>query len=375
MQLFVHGVAARRVRIWAGLLVVAIATVSARAAVLPEDRADATYHYYDGGGTEVNGPSLLVRKGIGDVASVYGYYYQDAISGASIDVVTTASPYKEKRNEYGIGADFLRRNTLVNFSYSNSDEPDYLSEMFGVKLSHELFDAMTTVSLGYRVGHDTVLRTGTDFQDYVDRWQYTLGLSQVFTRRLVMSLAYDSTLDDGYLNSPYRGARLNGLLVPERYPRTRDSNALALRGVYGFSTNEGRLSSSLRAGYRYFWDTWQIQAHTLEVAYQRYFGSRWIGEANFRYYSQTAASFYSDNFTQSQVYMARDKELSTFDSYGLGIKGTWWFYRNPSSQRRASLNFTGNRVYYDYKDFTDVRNGQLYSFEANIMQVYVSLWY
>ena len=28
------------------------------------------------------------------------------VSNASIDVVTTASPYKETRNEYGLGADY-----------------------------------------------------------------------------------------------------------------------------------------------------------------------------------------------------------------------------------------------------------------------------
>jgi len=360
---------------WVGFALAALACIVARAAVLPEDRADASYHSYDGGGTEVTGPALLVRKGIGESVSLWGSYYKDAVSGASIDVVTTASPYKDKRNEYGVGIDYLRRNTTVGFSYSDSKESDYLSDTFGLKVAHELFDAMTTVTLGYRVGHDTVMRNGTDFRDYVDRYQYRLGLSQVLTRRFVMNLDYEGTLEDGYLNSPYRSARLNGLLVPERYPRTRDSYALALRGVYGFSTEEGRLLSSLRAGYRYFWDTWQIRAHTLEVAYQRYFGPRWTGEANLRYYSQFGASFYRDDFTQPEVYMARDKELSTFNSYGLGVKGTWWFYRNPESQRRASLNFTGNRVYYDYKDFTDVRNGQLYSFDANILQVYVSLWY
>ena len=369
-----HKPGGSRVR-WVGLGLAAFGCLVARAAVLPEDRADASYHYYDGGGTEVNGPALLVRKSIGDSVSVYGSYYSDAVSGASIDVVTTASPYKDKRNEYGLGVDYLRRNTTVSFSYSYSKESDYLSDTFGLKVAHELFDAMTTVSLGYRTGHDTVMRNGTDFMDEVNRYQYRLGVSQVLTKRFVLNLDYEGTLEDGYLNSPYRAARLNDLLVPEHYPRTRDSYAFALRGVYGFSVDEGQLKSSLRAGYRYFWDTWQIQAHTLEVAYQRYLGSRWIGEANLRYYSQSAASFYSDNFTQSQTYMARDKELSTFDSYALGIKGTWWFYRNPENQRRASLNFTGNRVYYDYKDFTDVRNGQLYSFDANILQVYVSLWY
>ena len=35
---------------------------SARADVLPEDRADVLYHRYDGGGLVVEGPSVLVQK-------------------------------------------------------------------------------------------------------------------------------------------------------------------------------------------------------------------------------------------------------------------------------------------------------------------------
>ena len=41
------------------------------ALVLPEDRADAMYHAYDGGGVTVDGPSILVRKGYKE--KVYAY--------------------------------------------------------------------------------------------------------------------------------------------------------------------------------------------------------------------------------------------------------------------------------------------------------------
>lgn len=345
------------------------------AAVLSADRADAMYHYYDGGGTEVHGPALLVRKSMGESVSVSADYYQDAISGASIDVVTTASPYKDKRDQIGVGIDLLRRNTLFSVNYSKSEESDYLADTFALGASHEMFDGMTTVNLGYRLGHDDVMKNNSDFQDVIDRYQYSLGISQVLSRRFVMWFDYEGTLEDGYLNSPYRAARLNGLLVPENYPRTRDGNALVLRGVYGLTGGDGPLVSSVRAGYRFFWDTWDIQSSTIDLAYQRYVGANWLLEANFRYYTQSAAVFYSDNFTTPQVYMARDKELSTFASYGFGMKATWWFYRSPTTQRRASLNLSGNHVLYDYQDFTDVRDGQPYSFSANILQLFVSLWY
>ena len=67
----------------------------AGAAVLPDDRADALYHRYEGGGVTVDGPSLLVRKKFGEKYSVAANYYMDIVSSASIDVLTQASPYKE----------------------------------------------------------------------------------------------------------------------------------------------------------------------------------------------------------------------------------------------------------------------------------------
>src|SRR4030065_85508 len=58
------------------------------AAVLPDDRADALYHYNDGGGVTVRGPALLVRKSVADTVSLSGRYYVDTITSASIAVVT-----------------------------------------------------------------------------------------------------------------------------------------------------------------------------------------------------------------------------------------------------------------------------------------------
>ena len=68
-------------------------TLPVSAAILPEQRADALYHSYDGGGVTVDGPSLLVRKNFKETISVSGNYYVDNISSASIDVVGSESPH------------------------------------------------------------------------------------------------------------------------------------------------------------------------------------------------------------------------------------------------------------------------------------------
>ena len=70
------------------------ASPAARAADLPENKAEALFHSYSGGGVKAYGPAFLVRKSIFDKVSLTGTYYVDAVSNASIDVVTTASPYQ-----------------------------------------------------------------------------------------------------------------------------------------------------------------------------------------------------------------------------------------------------------------------------------------
>src|ERR1041384_38653 len=52
------------------------------AGVLPDDRADALYHRYQGGGVTIQGPSVLVQKKITDNFAVTGNWYQDYISSA-----------------------------------------------------------------------------------------------------------------------------------------------------------------------------------------------------------------------------------------------------------------------------------------------------
>ena len=62
------------------------------AAVLPEDRADILYHSYDGGGVEISGPSVLVRKQSSANTSVVANYYVDMVTSASSVMVSNENP-------------------------------------------------------------------------------------------------------------------------------------------------------------------------------------------------------------------------------------------------------------------------------------------
>jgi hypothetical protein len=158
----------RALRSAASLLGGLLATGGAKAMDLPEEHAEAMVHLYNGGGVRAAGPALLVRKTMADRVSVQASYYLDMVSNASIDVVTTASPYKEKRSEYGFGVDYAYRDSLITLSTALSREPDYKASSVSLDVAQETFGGMTTVSLGFTRGSDKVLQHASpDFADPV----------------------------------------------------------------------------------------------------------------------------------------------------------------------------------------------------------------
>jgi hypothetical protein len=371
----------------------------ASAGVLPEDRADILYHRYEGGGVTIHGPSVLVRKKLAEKYSVSANYYMDMVTSASIDVqVSGASQYKEERKQWSLGLDYLRGKTTYSLNYTNSEENDYLAKTATFGISQDLFGDLTTISMGFSKGDDTVRRTISDpvslqrivdpnFEKKTDRWNYRVGVSQILTKSLISSLALEVITDEGFLNNPYRSYRyVNPLndadyaLASEIYPRTHTSNAVALDTRYYLPYR-----AAIHGGYRFFSDTWGIRADTFEVGYTHPFRQDWTFEASLRHYSQTHADFYSDLFERrnQQNFMARDKELSTFKSQTLHLGASYEFAQDGwRFVKKGSVNLFYDRIEFDYDDFrdardTDIRAGSepLYSFGANVFQLFVSIWF
>jgi hypothetical protein len=339
---------------------------------LPEDRVETMVHVYDGGGTRAMGPAVLVRKSMLDRVSASATYYVDAVSNASIDVVTQASKFKETRNEFDLGLDVVNRDTLIHVGGARSKEPDYLADTVSVDLTQDVFGGMSTVALGFSRGADKVGEKGTPgWIDSARHWQYRLGLTQVLTPRWTASANLEAIADDGYLGSPYRLARVFGTWIHEKDPRTRSSRAFKL-STTGDITPEGAANrSSFRAEYRYFWDTWNIRAHTLELGYNRALAPGWLAESFVRYYRQNHALFYSDNASVETTYVTRNRQLSTFHDIGAGATVTYTL-KNVPARYDVKLSGSYQVISFHYADYTDVRTGKPYSFRANVLQTVLS---
>ncbi|HEV7984610.1 MAG TPA: DUF3570 domain-containing protein, partial [Steroidobacteraceae bacterium] len=180
-------------------------TVVSRAAVLPDDRSDLLWHDWSGGGVTVQGPSILVRKKVTDSLSLAANYYVDMISSASVDVLSTASPYKETRTQGSISADYIHGNTTYSLGYIESNERDYRARTGFFSVSESMFGDLTTISFGYTRGWDRVgdanhplgqpiLVTWVGDADHRN-WQASL--SQILTRNLLLGFNVETDESDG----------------------------------------------------------------------------------------------------------------------------------------------------------------------------------
>ncbi len=357
---------------------------TAEAVEPPQDEASVGYNLYSGGGITVHGPAMIVRKELLQRMSVTAGARVDSISSASIDVVTQASSYREQRTEYTVGADVLHQDIVTAISYTKSDEPDYTSNLFSVGMAHDLFDQNTTLSLRFARSWDAVGKNGDPAfgAEDANRTIYAAGVSQSLTPRWLLQLNYEGTADSGYLNNPYRSAITeSGGLTPEHYPESRTGHAWALRTAFGFIPGSAGdvvvgQRSSVQVDYRYYQDTFAVRSHTGRVEYQRYIRNDWVIGSFYRYYRQGEASFYGDRVSSTQIFKARDKELSRFSDQWIGgsltykPKGFSWH-----GLENLSILFSYSYLTYDYDNFTDPRSGALYSQDAHVLHTSLRVTY
>jgi hypothetical protein len=389
----------RRLRRLAALATLSMMCV-AGAAVLPDDRADMFYSSYRGGGMDIAGESVLVRKKFSEQFSLEGNYFIDKVSGASIDVLSQASVIKDERKQKSLSVDYIHDKTQYNLSYTNSTERDYISNTTHFSLSQDMFGDLTTVSLGFtdsrdKVGENngTALKPVVSWLGHAESRSYEGGLSQVITKNLIASATLEVITDQGLLSNPYRSIRyldavpLGYSLGTQIYPNTRTSSAVEARAKYYLPY---RAAASV--SYRYFTDTWGIRANTIELGYIQPVSNKFIFEGRLRHYSQNHATFYSDlfDFANQQNFEARDQNLAASTNNTVDAKVTWAFAPEGFLVfKRATASFDVSRIQFKYSDFRNIKfyndtpagggyaagTEPLYAFDAMVYQVYLSMFF
>jgi hypothetical protein len=225
-----------------------------------------------------------------------------------------------------------------------------------------------------------------NFEEHTDRQTFGVDLAQVITKNMVANLSYASVVEDGFLHNPYRSARYLDPTAPKGYayeaeasPGTRTSSATALRTMYYLPYR-----AAVRTEYRYYTDTWGVDAWNAGLGYVQPLPKGFTVEVNYRYYTQSAADFYSDLYDgpNSQNFLSRDKELSSFASHSIGIGVNYEFGGETLPFfSRGEVSLFADFLHFEYDDFRDVLKGgtpgdePLYSFDSTVLRAYVSFWY
>lgn len=362
------------------------ASFVSHASVLPEDRSDVMYHAYEGDGVSIDGPSILLRKQIGNHVSVSANYYADTVSGASIDVRATASEYQEERKETTIGTDLLHEKSLLSFSYTNSTENDFVANSVYVGLSQSFFGDLTTLTMSFSKGWDEVMKRGDEsFFEEADRQKFGIGVSQIMSKSLIVGFNAEHVSDEGYLNNPYRSIRFRDAdsdrgfsFTTELYPNTRSSTAYSINANYYLPYR-----AALYADARIYSDSWGIEARNGRLGYLQPY-KNFLLDVFVRYYSQENADFYSDLFDRPNQFnfMARDKEMSTYNGLTAGVSLSYeWKFSETATIKKSSFHIEYDYMKFDYDNFRDVTadapvgEEPLFGFNASALKIYASIWY
>jgi hypothetical protein len=370
-----------------------------------EDQADYRFEDYleEAGRIGVQTHSWLFEKELASWIALRGAAVYDSISGATPtgapppsqvnfpglakEPLSTSVPtqyMKDKRwaGDFQAPLTFGRQHIVPEFSYSS--EHDYQS--YGGALSYGLdFNQKnTTVTLGWAHDWDHILPNSGTYITKVQRKdtdELLISLSQLLTPRTVLSAAFTFRNSSGYLDDPYRG------VLFEDYPQG-DPNNLSLFqenrpghkesyiGYVSLTQYVTPLQGSVEGSYRYYRDSFGIEAHTIGVAWYQKIGRRVVVSPMFRYYRQSAASFYAPSFPGDPTnpsdpvpipqYYSADYRLSSMETftYGIGLtaKVLNWLsldvaYKryemfgldsvtSPSAYPRANIVTVGARIWF-----------------------------
>jgi hypothetical protein len=341
--------------------------------------------YFDNYHVTVFYPSINISKSIDANTSINGSYTIDAITSASmkmvfkVDGITSATPSKqggqnstpdELRHQVNFG--FTRNISSVSFSANGmySIEHDYSSKTFAANLSVPFAKKNTVVQLGFTKNWDKIFPKTRFWTKDRNTSMLNLGLTQILSKSIITQLDFSFTNIDGYMLDGYQVVRIvngpNFSILEPIEPDKRIRRAAGIRTNFGISK-----TSTILIGYRYYWDTWDINSHTFEGAFKTHLSDNFSLTLELRQYFQTKAFFFKPEYLIPETFMGVDSKLNsgytTDFSIGINLKGDKSF--NFPLLNSDKVTFMANLgVYHRHTDSPDwvIRLQDLYAILINL---------
>jgi hypothetical protein len=326
---------------------------------------------YSDGVIEVIAPAGSVAAQVGESLSAEAGYMVNVVSGATplltADAISSATQFSDTRHAGDIAVtQRLFQDFTLRPSLSTSYEADYFSNGGGLTLGADLLESMITVTAGYHGRVDVLtLATGEPLTAWNHGHRVDLTWTQILTRstRINVLVMGDAAFCDPMIGcdaSPYRYVPLvDGgdvlLAVRERHPAERLRLAAGARGSQALGSG-----AALHGGYRYYIDTWGVQAHTADASVAiALFDERLMLRTGGRAMWQSAAFFYEDAYVKAPGAVAvprwrtSDRELSGLIDVMASVRAGWSFF-DVGPLRRVTPNARAACLLYFYPQFSEL---------------------
>ncbi|MFK5895264.1 MAG: DUF3570 domain-containing protein [Pseudomonadota bacterium] len=294
---------------------------------------------------------------VGEKMSLNLGLIKDVISGASpmfnikdadgnVKQILSGASIKEERNVVDLGMNYYFDQVDLGFSVGVSEEYDYLSEYMQTGLSWDLNNKMTTLFSSLSLAWDDIEPTGKNFTEKKKKQQLSMGLTQILSEKSLFSSNLSYSKDSGYLSDPYKSVFFtsSGLAADFR-PDSRYKWSWLNRYIYSFAQFN---HAALHFDYRFYHDSWDINAHTFEIKWHQPINQGWELVPRLRYYSQDAANFYQPYFNSvdNQDFYSSDYRMANFGAISMGLNITKELYQSSSTSK---FDFRAGIEYYDRK--------------------------
>jgi hypothetical protein len=286
-------------------LLFALALLAAWPTVARADDITLRGNYYRDRNTRVVQPEADLTKTFSTGTVIGAHYLLDTITSASVAAgVLRDQPFTELRNEAGFSLGQHVGPALLSASYTYSSESDYWAHTAAISGTVDLFHHNTTLGLALAWGHDQVAqRMGpTNYAPLggLDSVHLIAGVTQLLSPTALVNLSYDLDVvgfgnkTNGYQGNPYRTVNLGGSPSRESVPFQRFRQSVAVSGNVMVPLGSKLVPYiAFRPSYRFYWDDWSIYSQTPELRIFIPVGPVELRVTG-RYYTQTAASFWSN---------------------------------------------------------------------------------
>lgn len=249
----------------------------------------------------------------------------DAISGASPAYYTAPrsfAPVRDTRRAQDIKAAHYWRNQRIMFGQTGSKEIDYASRSHVLMYSRSTPDNNTTIDIGTARASDTINPvTQLVVNEKKTVQEYLWGLTQVVTPRDLIQVQWVHANGHGYFSDPYK-------LLDAR-PNHKRTDAISFRWNHHLPETHTTARWHARAAQ----DSFGVRSSTLGLELAQVLSPDWTLTPSTRFYSQSAASFFSapqpgrpdvpfipKDFVLGQSHISFDQRLAAFGALTWGLK-------------------------------------------------------